>query len=95
MTRTDLALHTPAPTVVLYERATSWLVSSLAGDLDPRRVGVDGDDALARIAQDAFPQAEVRLVLSPEDREWAELVIVLAPAVVERKWYSRVPASDR
>lgn len=92
MSRTDLA-RGPAPTVVLYERATTWLVSSLAGDLDPRRVAVDGDDSLARIAQTAFPHAEIRRVESVEDREWAELVIVLAPQARRSGWFSRAPAA--
>ncbi len=92
MMRTHRANSTPAPTVVLYERASSWLVSSLAGDLDPRRVGVDGDEALARMVQNAFPHADVRRVESPEDREWAELVIMLAPQA-RKSWFSRAPSA--
>ena len=80
------------PTVVLYGRATSWLVSSLAGDLDPRQVGVIGDEALVRVAQNAFPEAEVRRLLADEDPSWADLVITLGKEPAQA-WYSRPPAA--
>jgi hypothetical protein len=65
-----------APVVVLYDNATSWMVSSLTGDIAPMRVVVDGDGRLLEVVQKAFPDAEVRRQERPSDRDWAELVVV-------------------